>query len=1811
MQAIRKPKKLLALLMVLMMLISVMVPTVSVSAATVSRGDIKFTKVKESSFERLPNVAFKITNKTTGEYHIAVTDDNGEFSSENAWAAHNNKTNANDAAYNEDTGAIDDSKLDPTAGIWFSKDKNGDTTNVSNSLGALPYDVYVIDELECEANTGMKLLKGIEVTVYRTSVHDLGALTGQNISLDTSVVDKDTGLRKTFARETVTVEAVIDYTGVQTGEEYVMSCTVVDKETGEPIDDGEEISSTDYDFTPTSSSGSVEMDIEVYADELKGKEVVVIPTLYKKGIKVASDEALDDSDKTIRFVNSQIDTVALDDETESHMAYSDNKVSITDTVSYSDMIGGFEYELTSTLIDADTEEPIVINGSKITKTQKLYINQPKGSVDVNFEINATGFEGRTVVVYQELTWDDVVVAEHVDSEDENQRIHFPEITTSAFDEDTDDNISFADKDVTIIDTVSYKNVIPGSEFTLKGKLIDKDTGEIFTRGGKEVTSTVTFEAEHENGSEDVTFAFNGSDLEDKTLVVYEEMTYKGHLIAQHKELNDAEQKIQFPKIRTSANDSETGNHISLADGKVKVIDTITYSNLLKGKTYTVEGYLVDKDSGETLLNDDELIEGKATFTAKNEDGTAEVAFNFDASEFEGKTAVLYESLYFGGSIVAIHEDISDDNQAVHFPKIRTLLTDSKTKAHISLAENKVTVTDNVSYENLLPGEKYSVTGTLVDKNTGEAKTNDGKPITATTTFTAEKANGEQLVTFVFNAFDFRGDTVVAFEEVSFENHVVGTHKDIEDEKQAIQFPKVLTAALDGETDERIANADSNTTITDEVTYKNVIEGEEYTVVGTLMDKDTESPILVNGKEVTATKTFTSNDPNGRTNINFEFDASGLEGKTVVVFETLYYKGDIVGIHADINDANQSIHFPKVTTVAKDNKTGTHVAVANGTATFTDEVKYENVLAGKQYTLEGILVDRKTGEPIESEGEAVTATGTFTAEETSGTAKVQFEFDASDHEGKVAVVYETLKWNSLVVGTHKDTSDENQSVYLPKVRTVAVDSETKDHISLADDMATIIDTATYECLYPGLEYTIQGLLVDATSGAPILINDEPVIAEQIFTADSASGKVDIKFNIDASKLAGKTVSVYEAIYYKGILVGKHWDIDDVNQHISFPQVKTAAVDGETNEHMAYADESVKLTDTVTYNNVLPNKEYTVKSVLMDKATEKPVVVNGKEVSVSKTFTATKSSGTVDVEYDFDASDLAGKTVVVYETLYYKGVPVGEHHDINDTDQTIHFPKVSVEIVDSETQKHVSMPDDSVKLTAVIKYENVLPGKEYTLNSVLMDKDAKKEFSISGEEKQEVNTFVADKASGSQKVTFEFDGTGLEGKTLVIFEKLSWNSHTIAANENYADEAATVHFPTVDTSAVDSSSNGHIALADKNTTIIDTFKYSNLRTGETYKVTGTLMDAETGEPLKIGNQNVTATSSFEADKADGEVKVKFEIDSSGLAGKTVVVFEELSIDGNVVGLHKELTDKEQTVHFPKIKTMAVDAKTNDHISYAGNDLTIVDTVSYENLIAGETYELVGTLMNANTGKVFEVNDKEVTSITKFTAKEADGSVNVEISFDGRQYGGKTIVVYELLQWNGKTVGAHDDIKSVDQTVVIPSIVTKAVEKESGDKKATVKDKMTIVDTITYGNLISGKEYKISSTLIDKETGKSIPLLNAKAVNADGETIEEPANDYITECVFTPKESIGEIETELVFDSSKMANKEVVVYQTITLNDQIVALHADINDADQTVTLLPVTSSVQTGDNMAKVMLFSGLLILSLISMAYIVMRKKNRV
>ena len=249
--------------------------------------------------------------------------------------------------------------------------------------------------------------------------------------------------------------------------------------------------------------------------------------------------------------------------------------------------------------------------------------------------------------------------------------------------------------------------------------------------------------------------------------------------------------------------------------------------------------------------------------------------------------------------------------------------------------------------------------------------------------------------------------------------------------------------------------------------------------------------------------------------------------------------------------------------------------------------------------------------------------------------------------------------------------------IPELKTTATVNGEKE--ICATETFSLIDTVEYQHLIPNKEYLLKGVLMDKNTSKALVINGETVTAETIFIPTEPNGTATVEFTFDSKYIKSDTdIVVFESLYKDNKELAVHADIEDEGQTITVkvPEIKTTAKVNGKKEIVAKGEITIK--DTVSFTNLTPDKEYTIKGVLMNKSTGKVYEIDGQPVTSEITFIPKKSSGKVTVEFTFDASGIKTDTeLVVFETLYRDGIELTAHADINDKGQTVKIKVPEIE------------------------------------------------------------------------------------------------------------------------------------------------------------------------------------------------------------------------------------------------------------------------------------------------------------------------------------------------------------------------------------------------------------------------------------------------------------------------------------------------------------------------------------------------------
>lgn len=335
-------------------------------------------------------------------------------------------------------------------------------------------------------------------------------------------------------------------------------------------------------------------------------------------------------------------------------------------------------------------------------------------------------------------------------------------------------------------------------------------------------------------------------------------------------------------------------------------------------------------------------------------------------------------------------------------------------------------------------------------------------------------------------------------------------------------------------------------------------------------------------------------------------------------------------------------------------------------------------------------------------------------------------------------------------------------------------------------------------------TIKGLKIDRETGENIagtlfglFSNNETKFTEEtaILTAESNEGGIFEFTYVPYGEYIVRELKPAEGYLPNEenytVTISENKEIIEITiENDKIPELgTTATIDGKKE---VGATEVFTLEDFVEYKHLVPGKEYTVKGVLMDKSTEKELLIDGKKITSEATFIPDKPTGSVTVEFTFDARYIKKDTdIVVFESLYSEDKELVVHADIEDVGQTVtvKIPKIGTKASIDDKKEFTANGD--ITIDDVVSYKNLTVGKEYTVSGVLMDKSTGKAFLVDGKEIRSEVTFTPETADGEVTVSFTFDGSVITKETeIVAFETLYREGTEIAVHADIEDENQTV-------------------------------------------------------------------------------------------------------------------------------------------------------------------------------------------------------------------------------------------------------------------------------------------------------------------------------------------------------------------------------------------------------------------------------------
>lgn len=674
--------------------------------------------------------------------------------------------------------------------------------------------------------------------------------------------------------------------------------------------------------------------------------------------------------------------------------------------------------------------------------------------------------------------------------------------------------------VTKTDKETDKPIPSGAEFTVTAaEDITTPDGTIRTEKGTVVATLTT----DEKGKAETEALYLGK------YVVKETKAPNGYLLnpkefAVTLEYEDQETEIVYGnvtvpdelakgKIRVKKTDAETGNGLSGAEFEIRAKeDIITPDGTVKVKAGTVVDTIKTSDKG--------TAETKELYLGKYEvqETKAPEGYLLNTQKYP------VELIYADQETEIVYGDVTVPDELAK-GQIEILKKDEETGNLLSGAEFTVTAAEDITTpDGTLRAEKGTVVDTIVTDATGIAKSKElylGKYIVKETkqpigfirpnqTWDVELKYADQKTELVKENLTIKNQPT----EIIIDKKETGTDKPLEGVKFVIWNKDKEDPIDPGMQHKEIYTTDANGKI--RLLY---LEPGNYAVA-----------------EVESIPGYAWDDK-----IIYEFTITEDGRVDGEVSHTIPVGNDRTEI-TETNAINVS--------------TGTQDAYAVD-LTVIDTVSMVNLMPNREYKLQLILADAKTGEPLkvkdQPSGDLLTTEKTFTADTSKMDVDMQIEFDASPFAGRTIVVYEYLYQDGVEISKHEDPNDKKQQLYVKdklKLNTTAIDLISGTHEAIAKKDVTIRDNVDHFGLIAGQEYVLKGILMDQTTGKPLVINGKQITAEKSVQIETADGTVPIDFTLDASELNNRSIVVYEYLYHNGQLIASHEDITDEDQTITF-------------------------------------------------------------------------------------------------------------------------------------------------------------------------------------------------------------------------------------------------------------------------------------------------------------------------------------------------------------------------------------------------------------------------------------------------------------------------------------------------------------------------------------------------------------------------------------------------------------------------------------------------------------------------------------
>lgn len=759
------------------------------------------------------------------------------------------------------------------------------------------------------------------------------------------------------------------------------------------------------------------------------------------------------------------------------------------------------------------------------------------------------------------------------------------------------------------------------------------------------------------------------------------------------------------------------------------------------------------------------------------------------------------------------------------------------------------------------------------------------------------------------------------------------------------------------------------------------------------------------------------------------------------------------------------------------------------------VTFEGLEPTARYKAIATLIDTETGKAVENaKGKAVEATSAFSPEKQGGTLEMELSVDTRRQAGRRIGAVVTIRRGRDIIVTRECSEDPAR---IPKLTTRAHDETTGTRVAAAGDPAVVIDEVSYECLSPGTTYVLRGTVRDAEKGTVLMGEERRPIdgteATREFTPTSASGTVAMSYRFDASALEGRAIFVAEELRRAdgGPVIATCAGHDEIR----FPSLSSVAV---------VTGEGTSVRDVLSYSNLDPGLEYTAEGTLRIATSEEPdgaLVIDeyGDPITASATFTPEDEGGTVELDFDLTTAGVSDNVLVTTEQVTIDGHVVATSDDV----RPVCVPQASVTLAGARTDLHEARAAKDALLVATVRYEDLPEGGDRTANVAIVDvQTGNALLAADGSVATAEVALDANESSGSVELPIAVDARALAGHSVAATACVHAGGSAIRAD---SDEEGIVRFPRLQTALCDAETDAHVTGGDGTATLCDTITYTGLMPDMRHTIKVTLTDATTGEPVDNGASSTSV--SFVPESPGGTIAVSVPLVGRDLPGKAIASVDTLECEGVVTAEHEGGRTDAGRVRVPKASAVARSAASGDQEVPASEDAEVGVVVSCENLQPGLAYDVTCTLADTDDGKVLGADGTPLTATSMITPEGENATFETGLVFDARKLAGRTLALKAIVVLDGHTLTSCDA-----RTLRIPSIATGPHAEGSESTEVAPSTSSRIVDSVSYTNLVPGREYVIEGELVDARTGKPAAATNqaqGRATARQGAATTAPAD------------------------------------------------------------------------------------------------------